>query len=132
MNMISMTLTLSAAAELDVDRIATIHMTAFGANLMLQAQFPSEAIRGQLKICVAEKALADIRDPQTAVLVVRDQDKIVSFAKWHLPVHDSEATYEEPPWSWPAGTNMAVLDAWIATVEAAKLRIIGNTPCYRK
>lgn len=127
-----MTLTLSFAVESDVDRIAIIHMAAFGTNAMLQAQFPSAAIRDELKICVAEKAAADIQDAQTAVLVVRDQYEIISFAKWQLPIPESDTTYEEPPWRWPAGTNIALLEAWTARVEAAKLKILGNTPCYRK
>ena len=129
-----MPLNLSEAKEVDVERISEIHMAAFGPNVMLQAQFPTLAIRDQLKICIAEKALADIQDAKTVVLVVRDEenrDEIISFAKWHLPVSQSEA-YEEPPWLWPDGTNLAVLDAWTEIVEAAKQTLLGDQSCYRK
>ena len=129
-----MPLNLLEAEEVDAERISEIHMAAFGPNVMLQAQFPTPVIRDQLKICIAAKALADIRDEKTAVLVVRDeesQNEIISFAKWHLPVSQSEA-YEEPPWLWPDGTDLAVLDAWTEIVEAAKQTILGDQLCYRK
>ena len=119
---------------MDADRIADIHMAAFGTNLLLQAQFPTPAIRDELRGCIARKALADIHDAKTAVLIVQDegeQNKIIGFAKWHLPVSVSE-DYEEPVWLWPAGTNLAVLDEWTEIVEAAKQRIIGNEPYYRQ
>lgn len=126
-----MALTLSMATERDADRIAVIHMAAFGVNQMLQAQFPTAAIRDQLQICIADKALKDIQDPKIAVLVVRDQNEIISFAKWSLPVLETE-TYVEAPWLWPEGTNYAILDEWTEKVEAAKQRVLGNTPCFRK
>ena len=126
-----MALTISLAAEADADRIAAIHMAAFADNPMLHAQFPTPALRDKLKTCIAEKAVLDIRDPKTAVLVVRDQNEIISFAKWHLPVLDSEK-YEEPPWPWPEGTNFAILDKWVEKVEAAQQKVLGASPCYRK
>ena len=92
-----MSITLFEAAESDADRIAAIHMAAFGPNILLRAQFPSEPTRVGLQDSIADKALKDIRDPKTAVLVVRDQDEIISFAKWHFPVLKDQA-YEEPPW----------------------------------
>ncbi|MCJ1234011.1 hypothetical protein MMC14_001969 [Varicellaria rhodocarpa] len=126
-----MALSLLVAEELHADSIATIHMAAFGANALLQAQFPTPAIRDELKQCIAEKAVKDIRDPKTTVVIVQDQGEIISFAKWHLPVFESEA-YVEPPWRWPEGTNLALLEEWGEKVEVAKQKIIGNTPCYRE
>lgn len=126
-----MTITLSEAAESDADRIATIHMAAFGPNKLLRAQFPTEATREGLQVCIADKALRDIRDPKTAVLVIRDQNEIISFAKWHFPIPRGEE-YEEPPWIWPEGTNFAVLDEWTERAQAVYLKILGNTPCYRE
>ena len=64
-------------------------------------------------------------------MLVEHQNKIISFAKWHLPVLESES-YVEPPWRWPEETNMAVLTEWGKKAEAAKQRVIGNMPCYRK
>lgn len=119
------------ATESDADAIAAIHMAAFGSNALLLAQFPTSAIRDELQTCIAEKAAADIKDPKVAVLVVRDQDSIISFAKWHLPVQSSEE-YLETPWRWPKGTNLAVLDTWTHKVESAEESTVGDTPCYRK
>ncbi|MCJ1475547.1 hypothetical protein MMC13_004210 [Lambiella insularis] len=124
-----MVLKLSVAAERDASRIAAIHMAAFGFNQLLQAQFPTAAIRDKLQISIADKALKDIQDPKTAVLVVRDQDDIISFAKWSLPVLESDS-YIEPPWIWPEGTNHAVLDEWTEKVEAAKKKLLGQIPCF--
>ncbi|KAL9069691.1 MAG: hypothetical protein Q9161_005392 [Pseudevernia consocians] len=108
-------------------------MAAFGTNAMLLAQFPTPTIREQLQLCIATKALADIGDPKTAVLVVRDDGRgndVVSFAKWSRPVWEGEV-YVEPAWSWPEGTDLEVLDRWTGVVEGAKERVVGEGPCYR-
>ncbi|KAL8844817.1 MAG: hypothetical protein Q9176_000917 [Flavoplaca citrina] len=122
--------TVTAAVEHDADRIADVHMAAFGSNALLLAQFPTRDVRTQLRDCIAKKAADDIRDPYIAVLVVHDQDKIVSFAKWSLPITASEA-YVEEPWAWPDGTNFHVLREWTGKVEEAQQRILGELPSYR-
>lgn len=119
------------ALETDANRIADIHMAAFGTNALLRAQFPTPDVRTQLRNCIATKAAADIRDPNIAVLVVRDQDKIVSFAKWSLPVSTSE-TYVEAPWVWPEGTDLEVLGEWTEKMEEAQQRALGERPSYRE
>lgn len=130
-----MPLHVSPASETDAPRIAAIHMAAFGTNAMLLAQFPSPTVRENLQICIATKALADIKDPNVAVLVVRDDangdDEIISFAKWSLPVPQG-AMCVEAPWLWPEGTNLKVLNEWTAVVEGAKERVVGKGACYRK
>ncbi|KAI4094319.1 MAG: hypothetical protein LQ339_007505 [Xanthoria mediterranea] len=118
------------AVETDADRIADVHMAAFGTNALLRAQFPTPDVRTQLRNCIATKAAADIRDPNIAVLVVRDQDKIFSFAKWSLPVSTSEP-YMEAPWLWPEGTNFEVLGEWTEKMEEAQQKALGERPSYR-
>ncbi len=63
-----------AATRRDATRVAEIHMAAFGRNAMLHAQFPTPAIRQGLQTCIEDKALADIDDPKTTVLVVTSSD----------------------------------------------------------
>lgn len=63
-----------AATREDAPRIAEIHMAAFGPNAMLRAQFPTPAIRQGLQTCIENKAVADIDDPKTSVLVVTSSD----------------------------------------------------------
>ena len=126
-----MALTLYPASESDAECIADIHMAAFSANAMLRAQFPSAAIRSELRRCVAQKALDDMRDPKKAVLIVKDGNDIISFAKWDLPVFEGE-TYVERPWVWPEGTNLAILHEWMEKVKGAEERVIGGQECYRK
>lgn len=109
-------------------------MAAFSTNPLLLAQFPTPALRNALQTCIATKALADIRDPKIAVLVVADDDgggeeeeeeEIVSFAKWSLPVARGEA-YVETAWGWPEGTELGVLEGWGGLVEGARGRVVGG------
>ncbi|KLJ05608.1 hypothetical protein EMPG_10904 [Blastomyces silverae] len=123
-----MPLTLSKAEESDVGAIADIHLASFGGNMMLQAQFPTPALRAGLRISLMDKAREEIRDPQWAVLVIRDDNEIISFAKWKRPVLD--ASYAEVPWRWPEGTRMDILNEWTKKVDDACSRVIGDTPCY--
>lgn len=117
-----MALTLHRASESDADCIADIHMAAFGTNAMLRAQFPTAAIRCELRKRIAQKALDDMRDPKKAVLVVKNGNQIISFAKWDLPVFEGEK-YVERPWVWPEGTNLAIVDEWMEKVEEAEERV---------
>ncbi|OJD18688.1 hypothetical protein AJ78_01303 [Emergomyces pasteurianus Ep9510] len=124
-----MPLTLSVAKEGDVSQIANIHLASFGENMMLRAQFPTPTLLAGLRTSLEEKALEEIRDPQWAVLVVHDQEGIISFAKWKRPVFDTES-YIEAPWRWPEGTRMDILNEWTKRVEEVSNEVIGTTPCY--
>lgn len=126
-----MALVLSLAEEADADRIADIHMAAFGTNLMLRAQFPTPSVREKLKITLIEKVIDEIKDPKWAVLIARDEKKkdIVSFAKWRRPILDSEA-YAEGAWNWPDGTRLDILEEWTRLVEDASESVLRGQPCY--
>ncbi|KAI1377029.1 putative GNAT family acetyltransferase [Hypoxylon crocopeplum] len=131
-----MPISLAFAQHADAARIAEIHMAAFGSNEMLLAQFPTSFVRDALKKCIELKASADIDDPKTTVLIIRDsisgglETKIIAFAKWSLPVPVDE-NYTEPPWIWPPGTNLKILDGWTEKSEEAQSRAVGDAPCYR-
>ncbi|KAK2763218.1 hypothetical protein FQN54_009854 [Arachnomyces sp. PD_36] len=124
-----MPLTLSFAEEGDADRIADIHMASFGTNMMLRAQFPTPAVREGLRTSLIRKVIEEIRDPNWDILLARDQDEILSFAKWKRPIFDT-STYTEAPWQWPEGTRMDVLDEWTRRVENVSEKVIGSAPCY--
>lgn len=155
-----MPLRLDPANPADAGRIAEIHMAAFASNAMLLAQFRTPDVREGLRESIRLKALADIEDPKITVLVVRDDPpdsyslnttkgdddddddairqngenragKVISFAKWSHPVRKDEG-YEEAPWVWPPGTNMAVLEGWGRVTEAMQEQAIGSQPSYRK
>lgn len=127
-----MAATVLLATEADAARIADIHLAAFKTNEMLLAQFPTPDIRKKLWTTLKDRAIAEVQDPHWVILVaVDDNGEIISFAKWCLPIRESDH-YTELPWEWPEGTNMAVLDEWTEKVEAANARILGSTPCYRK
>ncbi|KAI0110310.1 putative GNAT family acetyltransferase [Daldinia grandis] len=143
-----MPLSLSVAKLADAARIVEIHMAAFGSNTMLLAQFPTPAVRNALKKSIELKALADIKDTKITVLVVRASDleicsnktisankhrskeQVIAFAKWAHPTQPDE-NYIEPPWVWPRGTNIGILDDWARKTEAAQSQALGNIPCYR-
>jgi hypothetical protein len=151
-----MPLVLALAHRADAGRIAEIHMAAFGSSMMLRAQFPTPAVQQALQRCIEMKALADIDDPKTTVLIVRDspdneqltstpsgtlveskdkseqerKGRAVAFAKWSHPVTDEE-DYVEPPWVRPDGTNWNVLENWTRETEEAQKRALGRTQCYR-
>ncbi|KAI1097439.1 putative GNAT family acetyltransferase [Jackrogersella minutella] len=147
-----MLLTLAAAEQADAARIAEIHMSAFASNAMLQAQFPTSTVRDALKKCIELKALADIDDLNTTVLVVRDFDsehtssdtkldekccrpqarggRAIAFAKWTHPVYTDEDD-TEPPWTFPEGTDLKILEDWTRKTEDAQSYAVGIVPCYR-
>ena len=131
-----MALELTIATPSDAFCIADIHMAAFSPNPLLLAQFPTPAIRHQLRSCIAQKAADDIRDPYITVLVIRDhENRAVSFAKWSLPVPAAAAAAGlavEAPWVWPEGTDLGVLERWTEMVDGAKRRALGDGPAYRK
>ena len=138
-----MPLKLAHASVSDAPHIADIHMSAFGNNEMLLAQFPTPTVRSGLRTSLARKAIAEIKDDKWEVLVVRDEDgdeddrddtssgKIISFAKWCRPVAEGDEDVEEP-WVWPKGTDMQILDEWTRRVEEAEKIVLGSRPCYRK
>lgn len=130
-----MTLFLQLATPSDAARIAEIHVAAFSSNGMLLAQFPTPTVRVGLQKCIEKKALDDINDSKTTVLVVREEGEssgeIVSFAKWSHPVLEGE-DYVEPPWVWPEGTRMDILKRWGSKLEEAQEKVLGGAPCYRE
>ncbi|KAI0160831.1 putative GNAT family acetyltransferase [Hypoxylon sp. FL1284] len=147
-----MTLILTFAGRDDAARIADIHLAAFGSNEMLLAQFPTPTVRAALRKSIQAKALADTDDPKTTVLVVRhvssvslnnvikaredrrgsdggSKGKVIAFAKWTHPI-SREENYTEPPWVWPAGTDLKILQDWTKVTEQAQARVVGDSPCY--
>lgn len=149
-----MSLTLAFAECEDATRIAEIHMAVFGSNAMLLAQFPTPTTRDGLRKSIELKALADIDDSRTTVLVIRfsipespsnaaevgknepscerlPRGKVIAFAKWAHPV-SIEEDYTEPSWIWPAGTDLKIVKDWSEVAEQAQSRAVGNTSCYRE
>lgn len=141
-----MQLKMCIAEPEDASRIAGIHMAAFASNAMLLAQFPSLVVCQALQHSIELKALADIRDSNTTVLVVRsnmkglsdslseslsEQGDIIAFAKWAHPTGLNDG-YEEPRWIWPEGTAFDVLAEWTQLTEEARTTALGSQACYRK
>jgi hypothetical protein len=131
-----MVLKLSAATEADVDCIASIHLAAFDSNPLLHAQFPTPGSLEGLHKTLGQDALSTIRNGEScgkAVLVVRDTEadgQIISFAKWDLP-HSSKSIFHSDI-VWPEDCRQEFRDEYHDKAEAAKNRVNGDRPCYRK
>jgi hypothetical protein len=146
-----MPLVLSHATPHDAVRISEIHMAAFSSNGMLLAHFLHPRSAPRFKSSIEERALADINDPKTSVLVVRELEmiqmdmdmdvdgaqnnvgrgKIISFAKWCHPAKEGE-DYTEPQWVWPEGTEREILEKWTRVVDEAQEKVLGREPSYRE
>ena len=126
---------LSAATELDVDRITDLHLASFDSNVLLHVQFPTKASLQGLHSFLRHETLGIIQNmhnTEKIVLVVRDTetDQIISFAKWDLP--NLSTGHAHAGVTWPDGCRQEYLESYYEKAEAAKRRAIGNSPCYRK
>lgn len=163
-----MPLKLTQATPHDAPRIANIHMQAFQTNALLHAQFPTPAAREGLRTTLAQRVIDEIKAPSWTILVAKrkracdnlnsseesqlegegeGEGEVVGFAKWHRSESKSESESDgdgpesDPPWIWPEGARIAVLDRWGERVDAAARRVLGKRgttyssrgrPCYRE
>ena len=130
-----MVLHLSAAATVDVDQIAAVHLAAFDSNALLHAQFPTLSSRAALQQVLSQEMFATIQNDHSGkvVLVVRDTDaenQIISFAKWDLPGLSKDPSSLGS--TWPEDCQEQYLNEYYDRAEAAKNRVVGDQPCYRK
>ncbi|KAE8441838.1 hypothetical protein EG329_004239 [Mollisiaceae sp. DMI_Dod_QoI] len=133
-----MVLRLSAATAADVDSIAAVHLAAFDSNVLLHAQFPTQASLNALRLYLGQEMLASIRggeQSRKAILVVKDteaDEKIISFAKWDLPGSASESfDLQVPDITCVDECNKGYLEQYVAKAEAVKERVTGDNSCYR-
>jgi hypothetical protein len=132
-----MVLQLSVATADDAEEIASIHLATFDGNVLLHAQFPTEVSRASLHDCLKQDVIETVKtgNPDKIDLVVRDTeiDQIISFAKYDLPsisVIDDDHAFSE---LWPPKeSRQDLLEKYSTTAEAAKRRVLGVNPCYRK
>jgi GNAT superfamily N-acetyltransferase len=138
---------LEVARPHDAPRIAHIHMDAFSSNALIRAIHAADEGLRDLHEAVERKALADMEDVKTTVLIVRhvnegdaacesdiaieksDNGDIVGFAKWTHPIHPGD-NYVPPPWNLPESTDLKVLGPWRVQAEKLEEKIIGHTPRY--
>jgi hypothetical protein len=130
-----MVLHLFAAATADVDQIAAVHLAAFDSNALLHAQFPTLSSRTALQQILSQEMFATIQNNHSrkVVLVVRDTDagnQIISFAKWDLPGFSKDPSSLGS--TWPEDCQEQYLNEYYDKAEAAKNRVVGDHPCYRK
>ena len=125
-----MVLELGPAKEADAEEIASLHLLSFDSNVLLHAQFPTPQSLKGLHTFLSQDAIRDLQDPGKALMVVRDSEtsRIVSFAKWDLPgpaKHHADV-------KWPDECQQQFLDEYYEKAEAAKKKVVGDSPCYCK
>ncbi|KAH7087551.1 hypothetical protein FB567DRAFT_525211 [Paraphoma chrysanthemicola] len=132
-----MSFRLQIAQPDDVPRITQIYMDAFSSNAIIRAIHACDEGLNDLRQAVAEKALADIRDAKTTVLVAKYQDneiglkrpeqapekvrkdlavvresindtQVIAFAKWAHPVVPDEHVFP----TWPL-SDRKIGKSWI-------------------
>jgi hypothetical protein len=146
-----MSFRLEIARPDDAPRITQIHMDSFGSNALIRAIHATDLELSELRKAVEMKALADMEDSKTTVLVVRhvniitserslgasteegntrsESRDIVGFAKWIHSYHPDDK-YTPPSWTLPKTTDWKVLRPWIAEVQKVEEQIIGSTPRF--
>lgn len=130
-----MVLHLSRATRDDVDEIADVHLAAFDSNPLLHAQFPTAASLNALHSFLSRSSLASLQTTSKAILVVRDTEvgeKIISFARWDLPVTAEVDDVSFPDITSVGGCNKEYLEWYSALAEATKARVVRSKPCYRE
>ncbi|KAF2028370.1 acyl-CoA N-acyltransferase [Setomelanomma holmii] len=142
----------------DAARIMQIHMDAFGTNVIIRAIHAADKDLTELRKVVEEKALTDMQDEKTTVLVVinveesvdaetyiqnainpvngagvdshgRSRGEIVGFAKWSHPIHPGD-DHIRPRWKLPKTADWKILSHWLVEVGKVEEKIIGDTPRY--
>lgn len=132
---IEMVLHLSGATPDDVEQIADIHLAAFNSNRLLHAQFPTPASLAALRSFLIQQSLASLRSGSKAILVVKDTEageKVISFAKWDLPIAAESQNVPFPDIMCVEGCNKEYLERYSALADATRARVIGSNPCYSK
>lgn len=130
-----MVLQVSDAISADVEQIASLHLTSFDSNPLLHVQFPTPESLTSLHSILShdmKRTIENAANSKKKILVVRDSsrdDQIISFAKWDLPGVQEELHSGA---QWHQDVRQEYLDTYHELAEAAKTRVIGDTPCYRE
>ncbi|CAG8979425.1 hypothetical protein HYALB_00013433 [Hymenoscyphus albidus] len=127
-----MALQLSDATLSDVDQIASLHLASFDSNPLLHVQFPTPeslaSLHSVLILDMKQSIESEVLS-KNKILVVKDtKNQIISFAKWDLPAVPEESHFKP---EWHQDVQQEYLNRYYNLAEAAKQRVIGNTPCYR-
>lgn len=127
-----MTFVLEIAQPGDAARITQIHMDAFSSNALIRAIHAVDGDLSALRKAVEKRALDDMQDSKTTVIVVRDVESsamrnIIGFAKWVAPIYPGEP-HSTPSWNLAKTTNWEILGPWIAKEKKAEEEIISTTP----
>lgn len=133
-----MVLQISDATPSDVEQIASLHLISFDSNPLLHVQFPTPESLTSLRSILShdmKRTIQHTANSKKKILVVRDsntKDQIISFAKWDLPISPGLQQELHPGAQWHQDVRQEYLDTYHDLAEAAKQRVIGDTPCYRE
>ncbi|KAM5348723.1 hypothetical protein ACJ41O_008546 [Fusarium nematophilum] len=118
-------------SEKDAPDMASTHLAAMDANLLMHAQFPNAESREFLRSWLCKDTLEHIRSADKGVLIARDTEtgKIASFVKWAIQRQTRQGDNEEPE-EFPACCRREYLDSYAALTKDARVRVLGIKPHY--
>ena len=117
----------------DAAGLASLHIAAMDANLLMHAQFPNDEARQFLHSWLCEDTQHHIANDNTGVLIARDADtgRIASFVKWNVQ-RPNEKEEQEPDENIPECCRREYLDSYAELTKKARREVLGDQPHYRK
>jgi hypothetical protein len=117
----------------DAEELASLHITAMDANLLMHAQFPNDAARQFFHSWLCKDTQDHIANDNMGVLIAQDSDtgKIASFVKWNAQ-RPNENEEHEPDENIPECCRREYLDTYAELTKKARRQVLGDQPHYRK
>ncbi|KAH7013452.1 hypothetical protein EDB80DRAFT_372576 [Ilyonectria destructans] len=129
-----MTFEILVPSENDASEVASTHLAAMDANLLMHAQFPNAKSREFLGEYLLKDTLAHIADDDKGVLISRSTDtgKIASFIKWNVqrqrrPDDKDEEEHDE---EIPECCRREYLDSYAELTKKARRNVLGDRAHY--
>ncbi|KAF7545890.1 hypothetical protein G7Z17_g8824 [Cylindrodendrum hubeiense] len=121
-------------SENDAPEVASTHLAAMDANLLMHAQFPNAESREFHREYLRKDTLDHIADEDKGVLIARNTDtgKIASFVKWNVQRlrrsedKDEEEHHEEVP----ECCRREYLDSYAELTKKARRNVLGDRAHY--
>ena len=126
----TMPLGVHKAKPSDVPLLADIYFAAFARHPLYEVAYNTPALKKGHRECFVKDTLLELEDSRYVVLVVRESDEIIAFARWDLPIQEDDKRlplFRSVPDEMDMSIFDRILDAgereWIKQVE-------GSQPCY--
>ncbi|KAF5008466.1 hypothetical protein FDECE_5255 [Fusarium decemcellulare] len=118
-------------AESDAPGMASTHLDAMDANLLMHAQFPNTQSREFLREWLCRDTRNHIHSSDKGVLIARDAEtrRIASFIKWTIQWKTQDSTQEHED-EFPDCCRREYLDSYAVLTKEARVKVLGDKPHY--